>query len=562
MQNSRSPSVRRYRLLRPLRGLPLTGGGQAQICPVETTRGANEAYGDALVVGGYIDAGYREGFGFPQMLSNARRITGLAHVTEGFPGMLLRHSALYVMGRGLPALLNLLAIAIYTRLLSRGEYGRYALVVSAVGFFNVVFFQWLRLCLLRFMPSHLAHPRPLLSTVLAGFLAVAAVTSGGGLLAGWFWPDPVLRGPLLLGIPLLLAQAWFELNLDLARSRLQPMRYGAMSWTKALVALSIGVLGILLGLGAYGPLLGLVAGMSLSSLIWASKEWQGLRPSVSPALLRQVLVYGLPLTASSALAFVVSASDRFLIAYILGEGQVGPYAAGYDLAWSSIVLLMFFINLAASPLAMRALEQEGVRAARRELAQAFRLQVLVGVPASVGLALLHEHIGVWMFGVSFRDEASELLPWISAAAFCHAIRTYYFDLAFHLGKYTLGQVWVMGGAAVTNVLLNLAWIPSFGLLGAAWATVVAYCMALLLSIVLGRRGFTVPVEWRNLVETGSAATIMALAITVWRREGGWFGLPGGAAIGLVAYVAAMVLLNRGRLSRRFWSTGILGERLP
>ena len=55
--------------------------------------------------------------------------------------MLLRHSALYLLARGVPGLVNFFAIAIYTRMLSPEEYGRYALVVAGVGLFNVNFFS-------------------------------------------------------------------------------------------------------------------------------------------------------------------------------------------------------------------------------------------------------------------------------------------------------------------------------------------------------------------------------------------------------------------------------------
>lgn len=55
--------------------------------------------------------------------------------------MLLRHSALYTLARGLPGLINFAALAVYTRLLGPEEYGRYALVIAAVGLANAVLFQ-------------------------------------------------------------------------------------------------------------------------------------------------------------------------------------------------------------------------------------------------------------------------------------------------------------------------------------------------------------------------------------------------------------------------------------
>ena len=43
-------------------------------------------------------------------------------------GTLLRHSFIYLFARGVPGVINFLAIAVYTRLLPPEEYGQYALV--------------------------------------------------------------------------------------------------------------------------------------------------------------------------------------------------------------------------------------------------------------------------------------------------------------------------------------------------------------------------------------------------------------------------------------------------
>src|SRR5690554_2655979 len=102
--------------------------------------------------------------------------------------MLLRHSVLYLLARGVPGIVNFLAVAIYTRVLSPDEYGRYALVLSAVGLFNIIFFQWLGFSLLRFLPAHLSNPKELLSAVLGGFAGAVLVTGLLGTLSAALWP--------------------------------------------------------------------------------------------------------------------------------------------------------------------------------------------------------------------------------------------------------------------------------------------------------------------------------------------------------------------------------------
>jgi len=459
--------------------------------------------------------------------------------------MLLRHSALYLLARGLPGLVNFLAIAVYTRLLAPEEYGRYALVVAGVGFFNVVFFQWLRLSLLRFLPAHLENPRPLLSTVLAGFSVLALLTGMVGLFLSWLWPDPVWRGLILLAVPLLWVQAWFELNLELARSRLQPVRYGLMSGVKAVSALVLGALAVLWGLGAYGPLLGLLAGMLLAVLLWGWLEWKRTVPYPSRSLLGELLRYGLPLTATFALGFVVSMSDRFLIAWFLGEGPAGMYAAAYDLGQQTLTLLMMVVNLAAYPLAVRALEQRGPEAARQQLRQNATLLLSVAFPAAVGLSLLAPNVTGVLLGEGFREEAARLLPWVALAILLSGVRAYHFDLAFQLGRYTLGQVWVVGAAALLNLVLNLLWIPFFGLLGAAYATFAAYLLALLLSIALGRRVFPLPIPYQDGLKIALASVLMGLLLWPSLKYQGLYALVAQVMVGSLAYVVLVGLFNVG-----------------
>lgn len=461
--------------------------------------------------------------------------------------MLIRHSALYLMARGLPGVVNFLALAVYTRLLTTEDYGRYALVVSGVGFLNVVLFQWLRLSLLRFLPAYLESPSPLLGTLLAAFWGIVLLSGVVGLGLALLWPDPTWRGLILLAVPLLWAQAWFELNLELVRSKLQPWRYGLASGLKSVSAVVVGAALAVWGLRAFGPLIGLLIGFLIAGLGLARQEWRGIRPEADSRVLAEVLRYGLPLTATFALSFVVLSSDRFLIAHFLGEASTGAYAAGYDLAWNSIILLMMTVNLASYPITMRALEAEGKEAARAQLIRNSELQFLVALPATVGLAMLAPQIGAVMFGPTFRSEATALLPWVATSALLHGIRAYHFDLAFQMSRRTIGQVWVLGAAALSNVIFNLMWLPRFGVLGAAWATLAAYGLALLLSVVLGKRVFEIPLSWRGLSEAGIASLLMAGTLNVLPEVQGVWGLLFSVTAGATVYGLAIALLKMRRL---------------
>ncbi len=160
---------------------------------------------------------------------------------------------------------------------------------------------------------------------------------------------------------------------------------------------------------------------------------------VDRGLLYELVQYGLPLGATFVLSFVISTSDRYLIAWLIDEKAVGLYSAGYDLAQFSLGMLMMIVNLAAYPIIVLALEHEGIEAASNQLKRQGLLLLAVAAPATAGFVVLAENISAVLLGTEFRVSAANILPWIACAALVGGIKAYYFDLAFQLGKYTMGN---------------------------------------------------------------------------------------------------------------------------
>jgi O-antigen/teichoic acid export membrane protein len=60
--------------------------------------------------------------------------------------------------------------------------------------------------------------------------------------------------------------------------------------------------------------------------------------------------------------------------------------------------------------------------------------------------------------------------------------------------------WVVtGGAALINIGLNVALIPSYGLMGAAVATLVAFTAMFAAMSIYSQRLYPVPYQWRRVV---------------------------------------------------------------
>jgi len=57
---------------------------------------------------------------------------------------------------------------------------------------------------------------------------------------------------------------------------------------------------------------------------------------------------------------------------------------------------------------------------------------------------------------------------------------------------------VTGLGAAVNIAANLAWVPAFGILGAAYATLAAYVVMAAAMFFFSQRIFPIPYEWGRL----------------------------------------------------------------
>jgi O-antigen/teichoic acid export membrane protein len=465
--------------------------------------------------------------------------------------LLILHTLYYGLARIVPGAINFLAIAVYTRLLSPEDYGVYAVVIALVGLGNVVLFQWIRLSLLRFFQANTENPEQFLSTIFLAFFLVALLSGCVGLALYIFWSDTVTRNLILVALPLLWATAWYQLNLELLRSRLEPGRYGLFAGVKAALALFCGTALVYLGFGAYGPLLGFLFGMLIVTVSLGHTSWRKISLTAPPLrALRPYLAYGMPLMATFAMAFVISSSDRLLIAWLLGKDAAGIYAAGYDLVAQVITLVMVTVNLAAYPLAIKVLERSGLETAKKQLVANGTLLLLVAVPVTCIFLILAPQIISILLGVQFHEGARALAPWIALSAFFAGIRAYHFDLVFQLSRKTIYQVWITGAAAVVNIVLNIILIPLLGTLGAAYATVIAYFVALILSIYWGKQLFTVSLLTVDSAKIAAAGVVLILSIWPLRHDFGIVSLLFQVSLAGLAYGAVILTTNVQDIRRK------------
>ena len=273
-------------------------------------------------------------------------------------------------------------------------------------------------------------------------------------------------------------------------------------------------------------------------LVTYTRDFGRLKLRIEPREWILLLRPALPIAASSFMIAVYYHLDQVMIGLMKGETEVGFYTAGYlllaaTLVPAQIINLVFFPSLSAA---------YGHPNEMRERATLFaRCMAALGFPVAVG--------GVVLAGpllIAFAGDA--YLPGIGAYTLLMVnAGLVYINMTFGqpLIAWNRQRVyfWAVGAGAVANVVLNALLIPSFGIEGAAAATVLSECTVLIGLVYLHWKAVRA-LYLATWVRAALAAAIGVGGVIVGLQAVGvtplWAGLASVGAYAVVAWVLRVV----------------------
>lgn len=431
--------------------------------------------------------------------------------------MLNRHLLTYLPVYAAQVLVGFGSVVVFTRVLSPEDYGRYTLVLAGALLIQTLIFTWLDAAVARHHARASARGRlgGHLATAFSiyGALALASLVIFGGAIA--FAPvSTEMKTVCAFALVSQVLRAAMMLALETRRAEGEAMRFALLESFVLSAGFGLGVVFILAGgMGPAGPFAGIALACVVAILIdipvLLSKA---KRDRAGPRRALRFFAYGAPVAVSLVFEHLLSTGDRFVIAALMGEASTGAYAAGYGITDRSLNIIFIWLGMTAGPLAIKAFEHEGAEAARAVLRQAAGLMGLIAIPAATGIALLSEPFARLLIADSLASAAAPIMPLIAIGAMLNGFMTYVFHESFVIGRKPKIMAGLMAGAAALNLILNLALIPFFGLVGAALATVFAYAIALVACIVMGRAIFPLSLPIDDWIKAGGASVVMAAGL--------------------------------------------------
>ena len=448
--------------------------------------------------------------------------------------------------------MGLLSAALATKLFPPEDYGRYVLAFAVYSQLTLFTSLWLQFSIIRFAPYYRAKGmfEEFASTVffteclficflglVLPLLMPVVFGSIDGRLA--FLLTVAILGALV--IPFVAAVEQFYRIDD------RPKIYSCMVLFRILFGPALGIfLAKAMHLGMAGFFSGVVAPhlLVLLVLLYAKrvrvKALLGRR-SISPAILKELLLYSAPGVAVATLASSLVLSDRYLIAWYAGPYALAVYSIAYTIGNQGVELITTVLIGAADPIAMRLWEEQGAAKARPYIGHILRYYSILAIPAVVGLGVLGRHL-IRILSTGAYVEGWPVVGYVALGVlFCGYAQI--LSRLFFFEKRTTTPLMLFGIAAAANILMNVLLLPRFGYMAAAWSKVAGYLLLFVMVSAVARASASTGFGFRPCLRMVGSALFMGMLIYAMRDAfaSAWLDLALCLPAGAASYLLALLL---------------------
>ena len=188
---------------------------------------------------------------------------------------------------------------------------------------------------------------------------------------------------------------------------------------------------------------------------------------------KEMLNLSWPLIVSGIAVLVYMRIDQLMLGEMLSQKAVGIYTAA--LRFSEIWYVIPTILVSSSLPVILEAKKASVERQIELLQRLFSILVKIALTASVVITFFSNDLIQLFYGKQYIEAASVLTVhiWASTFVFLGAASSSWI-ISNGYTKYSMMQT---TAGAIVNILLNLLFIPKFGPLGAAYATVISYAVS-------------------------------------------------------------------------------------
>jgi len=222
------------------------------------------------------------------------------------------------------------------------------------------------------------------------------------------------------------------------------------------------------------------------------------KPLFNTKIFKEMLSFAWPFFPATIFFIIIELSDRIILEHLCGLNQVGLYGAGYKIA-ALILMLVRAFNLNWQPYYIKQGKKHGdnEKLIKNKFSKIGSLFLVFLITVITLLSSFYPYIINYIIGENF-IESGEIIPIIAMSYGFYGLFILQMPSLFIKNKQNWSPI-IWGSGAIINIIGNFLLIGYFnlGYLGAAWATLAAYCAMAFCMLLLNHYWFKI--KYNNIL---------------------------------------------------------------
>ncbi len=256
---------------------------------------------------------------------------------------------------------------------------------------------------------------------------------------------------------------------------------------------------------------------SIVTLTLLIPELAKIQFKLDTQLIGEMLVYSLPIFVAN-LSFIVNENlDKIFLGRLLppsiSQAQVGIYGACCKIA----IFLSIFINafrLGAEPFFFSHAKNENAKQTYATIMNYFVLVItLIFVGLVANIEILKQFIRNEAYWVGLDVVPILLFGYVSLGIYMNL------SIWYKLSDQTKYGLYISGVGAFLTIVLNIMFIPEYGYMASAWASLAAYTSMMILSYLLGQKHYAIPYHVKkNVIYLLLSVVVVWFSFVYFKRD--------------------------------------------
>ncbi len=420
---------------------------------------------------------------------------------------LTKDTAIYGISTIVGRFLGFLLVPFYTNIFPPDQLGIYSNIYAYLAFFNIVYIYGMDVAFMKY--ASLEEESKKIITIFSTTYFTIIFSSILLSFILFLFKNPIVEfskisGNLEIILYYLLIILFFDtlVLVPFAHLRLQrkAKKFAFLKIVNIVVNIALNyVLIVHYKMGIDGIFLANMISSILTFLMLISEILKYLQFSFDFSFLKMLFKFGFPYLPASLAAMIVQVIDRPLMLILSNETQLGIYSANYKLGIFMMLVVSMF-QYAWQPFFLNNAKEEN---AKEIFAKVMLLYIVVASLIWFSVSLFIPEIihleffpGKYLIGEKYWSGVG-IVPIILLGYLFHGIYVN-FQAGIYIKEKTKFFPYITFSGAIVNLVINILFIPKYGIWGAAFATLLSYFTMALIAFIFSNKTYPINYEYRKI----------------------------------------------------------------